>query len=712
MGKINTKQRAQQPSRGHGGIPGTSRISKAVPPGSAFVLPTALFLLVLSLVPRLYRLGNFLTTDEHRWMGRARLFLLSLAEFNPSGTLLAGHPGVTTMWAGTMGYVGAYIVNGGDGIRQYLETIPLFPTDPGYAALILPMRLPAVLLSVLFVPVLYLLTRRLLDERIALTAALLVALDPFLVGMGRLLHPDGFQAIFVTLSFLTLLIHLEKDPATTPLRARTGWLLASGGLGGLAFLSKSPSLALIPFVGLMFIAQHSRGRDIKKTIMRTARDSALWGAAAITVFVALWPAAWVALPDVLLTVLSKGMEYVLEVHGYGSFFFGHISSDPGPLYYPIALLLRSTPLELLGLLTSMYLLARRKIDGPAWRVVLSALLFGCIFTMVLSIGHKKWDRYILSIQPLLNVVAAVGLSHLAGLLPSNRRAALSVTVTVVGMPLLALHAPYYITYFNPLLGGTRAASNTLPIGWGEGLELAAEYLNQKPGAEEMTVSSWYGESFAPFFDGHTVFYMESKAGALEGEYTVFYINQLQRQFPDSHILDYFDYCCIVEKRIRLNGVDFVVIRQGPGMQHRADDPVNAVKGVAHLLGYSFPAHPPPHPGGQPRLKASRGETLEVNLYWEILGPVEEGTSVYGYVLAPGGHEVCGATMQVKYPPGPPTGWERGEIIEGEIDLTIPPDTTPGDYTFEVRLLHPSLEDGKHDFILPDDGRIIRMSVFP
>ena len=48
--------------------------------------------------------------------------------------------------------------------------------------------------------------------------------------------------------------------------------------------------------------------------------------------------------------------------------------------------------------------------------------------------------------------------------------------------------PYELTYANPLLGGNPAAQRTIASGWGEGLDEAARYLNDRTGSARLKVS--------------------------------------------------------------------------------------------------------------------------------------------------------------------------------------------------------------------------------
>ena len=115
----------------------------------------------------------------------------------------------------------------------------------------------------------------------------------------------------------------------------------------------------------------------------------------------------------------------------------------------------------------------------------------------MSIGAKKFDRYMLPSLLALDLVALLGwlclvqslLERLKAVRTSthqlpNHLATLSLIFLLHGLPGF-LHYPYYLTYFNPLLGGSVTAPHVLFVGWGEGLEAAAEWLNKQPEAETL-----------------------------------------------------------------------------------------------------------------------------------------------------------------------------------------------------------------------------------
>jgi hypothetical protein len=118
--------------------------------------------------------------------------------------------------------------------------------------------------------------------------------------------------------------------------------------------------------------------------------------------------------------------------------------------------------------------------------------------------------------------------------------------------------PYYLDYYNPLLGGPRKAVDVMMVGWGEGLDQAARYLNQKPNADAMKVISWSADGcFSYFFKGSaaTIDYDMGISDMRRADYVVLYLNQWQRQAPTPEFLAYFERFS-PEYVVRIGGLEY------------------------------------------------------------------------------------------------------------------------------------------------------------
>ena len=121
---------------------------------------------------------------------------------------------------------------------------------------------------------------------------------------------------------------------------------------------------------------------------------------------------------------------------------------------------------------------------------------------------------------------------------------------------------YYGTYYNPLWGLTDI-TKVCTTGDASGLDLAADYLNQKPNPENLVVrvSPLSAEFFGYYFKG-TSYRRDSTAGMRSPDYEVAYVRdvQINRVHLD-------DIKGTLEHIIRLNNVDYVWIYRLQGNEN-------------------------------------------------------------------------------------------------------------------------------------------------
>lgn len=759
---------------------------------SKFIVSLALFL--LALIPRLPELGRFLTADEFLWIDRSRNFLAGLTDpayqcdsvveqwhFVAQGlacTLRTGHPGVTTMWTGSFGFLVRWLWDGRPGsLHDYIVAVATNPVDASFIA---PERLGTVLISSLWVVAVYWLARRLFGSAIALLGAALIALDPFHIALSRVIHHDALSTTFMTLSVLCAFVYWGESRRKSVVSSRKsifggwwsgvggryfqsrGWLLLSGCLAGFAFLSKSPSLFLMPFIaltGLWFFVENRKRKteDGKKFVLHASSfiililDGLLWFAVAMAVVFAFWPAMWVAPLETVQTVIFIGSKYATGGHAKGNFFLGETSQDPGALFYPVTWLYRTSPLVLIGVITTLIAWLTSQRTGksgdprnvsaspssnpptlpasdppsfrPFFRYLPLILLFIAGFYLLMTIGEKKQDRYFLPVYPWLNLIAAAGILNFGLLLwawitdlrlwrttpCASRLSAKPPFGTPYVLPILVLvvllingllvysNFPYYFTYFNPLLGGIQGAAKAVTIGWGEGLDLAADYLNHHTDPARTRVASWYQSTFAPFYHGDSISYSEEKGKALAGDYVIFYINQTQRRFPDEIIFDYFEHHFKPEKVITLHGLDYAWIYPSLGIDHYIQD--QRYTGIASLLAWQWVK------GDQP---LTPGQAADFDLYWEYLGKQPNEAFFFRLVDEQGSRWAEGQSRPLAAENPPPEKWRQGEIIVERGTLIPPPDISPGLYRLQIGFYTqaPAVTSGELLFTLPEAESII------
>ncbi len=519
-------------------------------------LERVLLVLVLaaSLFLHLASLGTFLTTDEGLWHDRSVEFNKALAARDWASTYQAGHPGVVTMWLGTAAQHLPWLGQPwlwDDAIRRLMND-PAPAPGTGISSLTLGARRLVALVTWLGILVLCPLLRRLFNARVALVTTALVGLDPFLLAHSRLHHLDALLATFVMLSMASLLVYEFRS-------RRLRYLLLSAAMAALATANKSPGILLVPWAGVVLLLPTLLGPQEKRrqALVQAAKTLAVWGLGATVVFCAIWPSMWMRPLWTLESVFGVARQYAETPHEGSNFFWGAVRPDPGPGFYPVVWAFRSTAPVWLGLVV---VAARR-----AWRrsgVLLLILLLTLLFAAVMTVGEKKFDRYLLPDFPLLDIVAAVGLAAgaewLAGRLVRAWKAwAVGLLLGGVAVAQFALvwpARPYYLSYYNPIVGGGRTAPQTLLVGWGEGLDQAAAYVNSRPGARNLEVFSWRRPEFGTFFVGQMIDPTRSYCPA-RPSYYIFYRNNLQRE-QGTDVWDRLAALEAPEYVVTLNGIDY------------------------------------------------------------------------------------------------------------------------------------------------------------
>lgn len=642
-------------------------------------------------LPRGLALDRFVTIDENRWLTRSANFQRALVHGEFAHTYQQGHPGVTIMWLGTAGFLWRYPAYADQApgefgwenseFEHYLRTQAHDALD-----LLAAGRTFAVLANVLALTLAFWMARRLLGWPVALLGFLLIAFDPFEVALARFLHLDGLLSSWMILATLTYLCFLYRG-------RRRGDLVGAAVAAALAWLTKTPGFFLLPFVGLMALIELAlflrQEREQSAWVLfwrRAVAPAVLWALLAAAVYVLLWPAMWVDPVGTLQKMFALSSEYATEGHSNPLFFRGEIiNGDPGLLFYPLTWLWRATPVILLGLVLALFGLKpspepqaalKRLGDRP---VVLTLVLMALGFTLFMNLGAKKLDRYLVPIYPALALVAAYGWvaawRWVSRWRPGWRVAlpGVAALVVVTQAAFMLPTYPYYMSYYNPLLGGSARAAQALTLGWGEGLDQAARYLIDTQDEQETRVSAWYRTGpFDYFYPGTVV----SPQYFWFGDYTVSYINQWQRQQPARQLIAYLDELT-PEKRIVINGTEYARIynlREAPVPTFTTD-----WGEVIRLVSYTMPSG-----------DLNYGQQFDIVLQLVNLAPIDKNLNLLLRVVNQAGYELARYEWR---PAGIATvDWKKDELWQHRTTVEVAPDAPPGLYRVEVAFFDPDTQE--------------------
>jgi hypothetical protein len=336
------------------------------------------------------------------------------------------------------------------------------------------------------------------------------------------------------------------------------------------------------------------------------------------------------------------------------------------------------------------------------RTVRALTFFVVVFVVAMTVPAKKFDRYVLPIFLALDVLAALGWLALSQLpwrpdAPAWLRRLRTISPTAALLTLAfvlhglftALTYPYYLTYYNPLAGGSRTAPTMLFVGWGEGLDAAARWLNDSRSSENFRVAAWYADGpFSYFSDSQAVpMGYNSPLSWLDTDYAVTYVNQWQRQLPSPEAVAYFRSLTPVHT-VRAAGLELANVYDMRQVlmpdfidfdSSAAADWQPGIRLVGHQLA----------PGGAISA-AQPGDELQLTLYLQSQAPIDRNYNVLVRLVDAQGNEHW---RSEGWPWGAPTaGWPLREVRPDGHTVTLPADLPASLYKLVVAFYDPETLD--------------------
>ena len=663
-----------------------------------------MFLLVLFLAAFIPR-AVYPVSRPLQWYERSFRFIDAVFHGQWADTVVSEHPGVTPMvLIGSAQH--AYYA-----LLRVLGTSPPHPLDiagRAFRAEVAVSILPLALAIALGVLVIWWLLRELFGEAVAWAGAGLLALDPFHIAISKVVHVDALLSVLMILSALTLLLYLRREEADGQGRYR--WLLASGVLAGLAFLTKSPAYFLVPFLGLSLLVMRGRARLVQGYLV----PALLWTGAAAATYVALWPAMWVQPGQTLATVFAGILKHTGRAHPQPLYFLGELTTeDPGPGFYALTLLVKTTvlslPLFVAGLAAPLRMYPSAFARWRRERRLLGLVIaYGVFFFVQMSLGAKKDPRYLLPAFPALDIIAGVGLVTLAqgliglatgirrrmptsnlqpptsnlqlptsNLQPPTLNLQLVAAVLAIQAALVWPYHPYYITYASPLVGGPAGAQRLLvATPESEGLDLVAGYLNRLPQADRLRVGVQMPaqEAFRQYFVGEIA---DTREPGLD--YLVFAEVYVRRHVAEDQWGEQWETFKYRRPAYTayLHGLPYAwVYRVDDGPQELAVSKPVCLGEQIRLLGYTLVVD------GEPldRQVVHPGEVLRLTVHWAATGTPAGDYNVFVHLLGPDGTLVTQQDNSPVRGTQPTWGWEAGLRLDDPYELVVPPDATAGPYT--------------------------------
>jgi hypothetical protein len=427
-------------------------------------IPEEIFIFLVSFIYRLPTLGyDFINNDAFLWKERGYAFGSALTSLNFAATAVTYHPGVPLLWSQFIA-IKVYSSLLKLGVLAKVDSHDEFLVNNQIQAMVV------VFLTSVLITIAYHKLKKIIGMKLSLLAVLLVALEPFYLGLARTIHTDVIISLFMFISVLYFYSSVKDENK----KLVTFDVIIAGVFAGLAFLTKSSALFLIPFfilISSVIFYKTKNSALISKTLI-------IFGFAILTFFV-VWPAMWVQPIDSLNLYLFKGVQGIAIEEGHQHFWFGQLTDDPGPLFYPIVLIGRYSIILIAGFLGSIYLLYKNRSKAFTDKRIgfyFVSFLFSLFYIVMVTIVSKKLDRYSLPVIFSFAVLAAWFYSQVF-----RRKILMWLIVGLIimrGLLFYGLH-PNYLAYYSPLIGGVEDGRYIIEPKWLIGYDKVAEYFNEK-----------------------------------------------------------------------------------------------------------------------------------------------------------------------------------------------------------------------------------------
>lgn len=467
-----------------------------------------------------YKIGSAsINNDAQFWYTRTQNFVSAVKRNDWEETFQNPKPGVTVMWVS--GYSLDTLLSLYDKLFGFTPSIYEHKTFYlVHSAVILPL----IIFTLISIFIFYFIGKHLVRPQVVLLSLLVLVTQPLYVGLARNFHSDASVTAFMTVSVLFLFYYLLKN-------TKILFLIVSSLSAGLALLSKSSAVFLIPFVLLCF-AVHSI--YFRKSLSFYFKSVSIWLVVLFVTFYIFFPAMWVYPKAVLTWVfIEEGRELLLK---------GRDGINPF-LYYLRPLFKTLTPVYFISFVLGLFCFVKdfKRFEKKEKFFYVGILLYVFFFLLQMSLIKQKMDRYILPLFPLGSFIAGYGLFQIYTNLKNKAHKGIFLFIVIVFS-----FAPILYYFPNYLLFPSQPGKDQF------GCSLCSDigsYLNSKENPADLKIvfSSKKLHKLQPHVLGKVYSTDETLPNNWSAEYYVMENNQIP---PEE-----FKHCAL-EKTISFRNVDY------------------------------------------------------------------------------------------------------------------------------------------------------------
>ena len=459
------------------------------------IASAVLLIFIFSLIPRLAGLSkSSVTADEPIWLTRGQVFTSSIIHLDFK---TAAH---ATEFQGFVGSHPGLVTAGLAGVSQKMFVSTGIYKGP--AGILYASRLPMVFLASLLIALLFFLFQKVWNFEISFTAALLLSMAPFCIGLSRLVHLDNLLTFFMAISIISYAAAIKTK--------NNNYKIISAVAFSLALLTKITAL-FVPIILVLWILYIGISQNGLKSLRNPLKYFDLWDISwliiGFSIFIYSFPLMW-SNPVLGFLVHLKNSVSVAD-SGHEAFFLGKVSDSPSKLFYPVVTFSRMTEIMIVGLFLGIvaYAISIYKKTIKAENVLI--LIWIIFITLVVMREPKVGDRYLEPIWPALAMVSSLGLVNSVRFIlkkVSDKLKSFSGQVAILlvffaSIPSLYVYYPNYYLYYNNFVGGAKGAQKITQVGFGEGHKEGFEYLSTIAKKNETVALYGYDTSAKFYYQG-------------------------------------------------------------------------------------------------------------------------------------------------------------------------------------------------------------------
>jgi len=363
----------------------------------------------------------------------------------------------------------------------YSQTEPTFKFDLTYS------RLVSVIFSSISVIFVVLIGWQ-ISALVGIVAGLILTTLPFFLGLSQLVTLESFIMLFFTATIYFFFLFLNTN--------KKKHLILSGIMLGFSMLTKYTNVMLYPLLLIIYLIYYFKSNHKKKIPFTKVL---LIFSISIFIFIFMWPMPWFHLKDVF--EYNQKLRFADTQYSIPEVFFGKLLLVP--VFYYVVHFIITTPLAtlllfLLGLkvvsdinvktnklnIKSSFLLKNVEKIGSNkinWVLISTVVWFCFPFLQSFYNFRQHGIRYIIQVYAPFSIISAIGFMWVFNLFKKSWQKTLIILIGIIYLiiPLLRI-SPYYLDYFNSLVGGSKNVyeKKMFQMGWwGQGLKEAAVYLN-------------------------------------------------------------------------------------------------------------------------------------------------------------------------------------------------------------------------------------------